>query len=276
VDIEKCVACGICAEKCPSKIADEFNMGLSKRKAIYVPYPQAVPLKYAIDAARCIYFKKGMGKCKACEKFCPTGAINFDDQEESITLNVGSVILTSGFKPFDPTSFDSYQYEKFPNVLTSLEFERILSAGGPFSGHVRRPSDNREPAKIAWLQCIGSRDLNRCDNEYCSSVCCMYAIKEAVITKKHLGGNFIPTIFFTDIRTHGKDFEKYYERSKAQGVRFVRSRVHTITEADETGTLNLRYVKDSGEMISEDLIWWCCPREWSRKFRGRKCARGWT
>ena len=253
MDIEKCVACGICAEKCPSKIADEFNMGLSKRKAIYVPYPQAVPLKYAIDSARCIYFKKGTGKCKACEKFCPTGAIKFDDQEESITLNVGSVILTAGFKPFDPKSFDSYQYEKFPNVVTSLEFERILSAGGPFSGHVRRPSDNEKPAKIAWLQCIGSRDLNRCDNEYCSSVCCMYAIKEAVITKEHLGANFNPTIFFTDIRTHGKDFEKYYERAKAQGVRFVRSTVHTITEADETGTLNLRYVKDSGETISEDF-----------------------
>ena len=253
VDIEKCVACGICAEKCPSKIADEFNMGLSKRKAIYVPYPQAVPLKYAIDADRCIYFKKGKGKCKACEKFCPTGAINFDDKEELITLNVGSVILATGFKPFDPSGFDNYQYKTFPNVVTSIEFERILSAGGPFSGHVRRPSDNREPAKIAWLQCIGSRDLNRCDNEYCSSVCCMYAIKEAVITKEHLGSNFNPTIFFTDIRTHGKDFEKYYDRAKAKGVRFVRSRIHTITEADETGTLNLGYVTESGETISEDF-----------------------
>jgi heterodisulfide reductase subunit A len=253
VDIEKCVACGICAEKCPRKIADKFNMGLSERKAIYVPYPQAVPLKYVIDADKCIYLKKGKGKCKACEKYCPTGAINFDDQEVSMTLNVGSVILTTGFKPFDPSRFDNYQYKKYPNVITSIEFERILSAGGPFSGHIRRPSDNRQPAKIAWLQCIGSRDLNRCDNEYCSSVCCMYAIKEAVITREHLGDDVIPTIFFTDIRTHGKDFEKYYERAKTQGVRFVRARVHTITEADESGTLNLRYVTEPGEMISEDL-----------------------
>jgi heterodisulfide reductase subunit A len=253
VDIEKCVACGICAEKCPSKIADAFNMGLSERKAIYVPYPQAVPLKYVIDAENCTYFKKGKGKCKACEKFCPTGAINFDDQEESITLNVGSVILATGFKPFDPSRFDNYQYEKYPNVITSIEFERILSAGGPYSGHIRRPSDDTKPAKIAWLQCIGSRDLNRCDNEYCSSVCCMYAIKEAVIAKEHLGNDFIPTIFFTDIRTHGKDFEKYYERAKAEGVRFVRTRVHTITEADETGTLNFRYITESGEMISENF-----------------------
>ncbi len=252
--MEACIACGTCEEKCPAKTADAFNEGLSKRKAIYVPYPQAVPLKYAIDANRCIYFKeKTKGKCKACEKFCPTEAIRFDDKEESITLNVGSVIVTSGFKPFDPSDLDNYQYAKFPNVVTSIEFERILAAGGPSAGHVLRPSDNKEPAKIAWLQCIGSRDLNRCDNEYCSSVCCMYAIKEAVIAKEHIGDNFEPTIFFIDIRTHGKDFEKYYERAKAGGVRCIRSRVHTVTEADETGTLALDYVSESGEIINENF-----------------------
>jgi heterodisulfide reductase subunit A len=252
--MEKCIACGACEEKCPAKTVDEFNEGLSKRKAIYVPYPQAVPLKYVIDADRCIYFReKTKGKCKACEKFCPTEAIKFDDKEASVTLNVGSVIVTSGFKPFDPSSFDNYQYAEFPNVVTSLEFERILAAGGPTTGHVLRPSDNKEPAKIAWLQCIGSRDLNRCDNEYCSSVCCMYAIKEALIAKEHIGNNFEPTIFFIDVRTHGKDFEKYYERAKAEGVRCIRSRVHTITEADETGTLALSYVSDSGELIDENF-----------------------
>ncbi len=250
--MEKCIACGACEEKCPAKTVDEFNEGLSKRKAIYVPYPQAVPLKYVIDPDRCIYFReKTKGKCKACEKFCPTEAIKFDDKETSVTLNVGSVIVTSGFKPFDPSSFDNYQYAKFPNVVTSLEFERILAAGGPTTGHVLRPSDNQEPAKIAWLQCIGSRDLNRCDNEYCSSVCCMYAIKEALIAKEHIGNNFEPTIFFIDVRTHGKDFEKYYERAKAEGVRCIRSRVHTITESDDTGTLALSYVTESGEMIDE-------------------------
>jgi heterodisulfide reductase subunit A2 len=254
VDMEKCIACGACEEKCPAKTADEFNEGLSKRKAIYVPYPQAVPLKYVIDADRCIYFReKTKGKCKACEKFCPTEAIKFDDKETSVTLNVGSVIVTSGFKPFDPSNFDNYQYAKFPNVVTSLEFERILAAGGPTTGHVLRPSDNKEPAKIAWLQCIGSRDLNRCDNEYCSSVCCMYALKEAIIAKEHIGNAFEPTIFFIDVRTHGKDFEKYYERAKAEGVRCIRSRVHTITEADETGTLALSYVSDSGEIIDENF-----------------------
>ncbi len=134
-----------------------------------------------------------------------------------------------------------------------MEFERMLSAGGPFAGHVHRLSDGKEPKKIAWLQCVGSRDLNRCDNEYCSSVCCMYAIKESVIAKEHLGPDFEPAIFFMDMRTHGKDFEKYYERAKSQGVRFIRSRVHTITEVDETGTLNLVYATDAGERVSEDF-----------------------
>lgn len=251
VDMDKCIACGACAEKCPAKTTDTFNQGLAKRKAIYVPYAQAVPLKYAIDKNRCIYFTKG--KCRACEKFCPTNAIKLDDVEKDVTLNVGSVILTAGFTPFNPDRFDNYQHAKFPNVVTSMEFERILSAGGPFGGHVHRLSDGKDAKKIAWLQCVGSRDLNRCDNEYCSSVCCMYAIKESIIAKEHLGPEFEPTIFFMDMRTHGKDFEKYYERAKSEGVRFIRSRVHTITEVDETGTLNLAYVTEEGQRIAEDF-----------------------
>ncbi len=165
VDMDKCIACGICSEKCPAKTADEFNEGIVKRKAVYVPYAQAVPLKYVIDADRCIYFKKG--KCRACEKFCPADAINFDDTEEILSLNVGAIIVTAGLQTFDPSAFDNYQHAKFPNVVTSMEFERILSAGGPTAGHVLRPSDHKEPAKIAWLQCVGSRDLNKSDNEYC-------------------------------------------------------------------------------------------------------------
>jgi len=249
VDMDKCIACGTCAEKCPAKTDDEYNQGISKRKAIYVPYPQAVPLKYAIDKERCIYFQKG--KCKACEKFCPTGAIRFEDKEQEIELQVGSVVFTSGLQPFDPSRFEPYGYGKFPNVVTSLEFERILSAGGPSGGHVLRPSDSREPSKIAWIQCVGSRDQNQCDHPYCSSVCCMYAIKEAQLAKEHVGGNFEPAIFFMDMRTHGKDFEKYYDRAKTGGVRFIRSRIHTISEADNTGTLLLRYATEAGEVVEE-------------------------
>jgi heterodisulfide reductase subunit A len=251
VDMDKCIACGACSEKCPAKTADEFNEGITKRKAVYVPYAQAVPLKYVIDPDRCIFLKKG--KCGACQKICPTGAINFDDKPEDITLNVGSIIVTAGFKTFDPTAFDNYQHARLPNVMTSMEFERILSAGGPTAGHVLRPSDGREPAKIAWLQCVGSRDLNKCDNEYCSSVCCMYAIKEAVISREHLGAGFQGTIFYMDMRTHGKDFEKYYERAKADGIRFICSKVHTVTQSDESGTLTLEYVTEAGERIAEDF-----------------------
>jgi heterodisulfide reductase subunit A len=251
VDMDKCIACGACSEKCPAKTADQFNEGIVKRKAIYVPYAQAVPLKYVIDPDRCIFLKKG--KCGACQKICPTGAVNFDDKETEISLNVGSVIVTAGFKTFNPSAFDNYQHARLPNVMTSMEFERILSAGGPTAGHVLRPSDGKEPAKIAWLQCVGSRDLNKCDNEYCSSVCCMYAIKEAVIAREHLGTGFQGTIFYMDMRTHGKDFEKYYERAKADGIRFICSKVHTITQADADGTLTLEFVSEAGQRISENF-----------------------
>ena len=247
--MEKCIACGLCAEKCPAKTVDEFNEGISKRKAAFIPYAQAVPLKYVIDPARCIYFKNG--KCKACQKFCPTEAVDFDEKEEHLTLNVGSVVVTAGYEPFDPAKFDNYQYAGLPNVVTSMEFERILSAGGPTTGHVLRPSDGKDPQKIAWLQCVGSRDMNKCDNPYCSSVCCMYAIKEAVIAKEHVGKDFEPTIFFMDMRTHGKEFEKYYNRAKSQGVRFIRSKVHSITQVDDSGTLQLEYVSEDGRRIIE-------------------------
>jgi len=249
VDMDKCIGCGACAEKCPAKADDEYNSGLSKRKAAYVPYPQAVPLKYVIDKDRCIYFKKG--KCRACEKFCPVNAIKFDDKEEEISLNVGALVFTGGLQPYDPGNSDTYPHKGLANVVTSLEFERILSAGGPTGGHVLRPSDGKAPSKIAWLQCVGSRDLNRCDNPYCSSVCCMYAVKEAMMAKEHVGHDLEPAIFFIDMRTHGKDFEKYYNRAQVSGIRFIRSRVHSITEADATGTLLLRYATESGELVDE-------------------------
>ena len=252
VDMEKCIACGLCAEKCPAKTIDAFNEGLNKRKAIYVPYPQAVPLKYVIEADRCIYFKK-KGRCRVCEKFCPSGAINFEDQEENITISVGSVILTAGYKPFNPDRLDNYQHDRLPNVVTSMEFERILAAGGPTGGHVQRPSDGKTARRIAWLQCVGSRDINRCDNAYCSSVCCMYAMKESVMAGEHVGEQYEGTIFYMDIRASGKDFEKYYNRAKDKGVRFIRSRVHSITGKDSAGTLALTYVTGTGENISEDF-----------------------
>lgn len=224
---------------------------MAQRKAIYIPYPQAVPLKYTIDADRCIYFKKG--KCKACEKYCPTGAILFNEQPQEVSLQVGAVILSGGLQTFDPKGLDTYQYTQSKNVVTSLEFERILSAGGPTGGHVQRLSDNQPAKKIAWLQCVGSRDINRCDNGYCSSVCCMYAVKEACMAKEHVGPECQPTIFFMDMRTTGKEFERYYMKAQEDGVRFIRSRVHTIIEKDATGTLSLSYATEQGELVTEDF-----------------------
>ena len=251
IDSAKCIACGICAQKCPKKVPDEFNQGLGDRKSAYVLYPQAVPLKYAIDPDTCIYFKKS-GKCKACEKFCPAGAIDFDQKGQVRKLNVGAVILASGFAPYDPKQYHGYQYGSLANVVTSLEFERILSASGPFQGHLVRPSDHQEPKRIAWLQCVGSRDLNHCDNSYCSAVCCMYAIKQAVIAKEHSQEPLDAAIFFMDMRTHGKDFEKYYWRAEQDhGVRFLRSRIHSIDPVPDSSDVAIRYLSESGGLKVE-------------------------
>jgi heterodisulfide reductase subunit A len=255
VDMAKCIACGTCAEKCPKKVNDLFNENLITRKAAYVEYPQAVPLKYAIDKDNCIYFQKG--KCRACEKLCPTKAINFEEQEEQLTIHTGAVILAPGFRAFDPGQYETYAYARHPNVITSMEFERILSATGPYQGHLVRPSDHQAPRKIAWLQCVGSRDVHKCDHGYCSAVCCMYAVKEAVIAKEHAGGDLDCAVFFMDMRTHGKDFERYYDEAKEkQGVRFIRSRVPTLEGVPGTDDLLIPYVNEKGEVVQEtfDLV----------------------
>jgi heterodisulfide reductase subunit A len=254
VDPDKCIACGLCAEKCPKKVDDPYNAGLNKRKAIHVLYPQAVPLKYVIDAENCIKLTKD--KCGNCEKVCPKGAINYDDKPETVTLKVGSVIFAPGYDAYDPSNLETYQYKKAPNVVTSVEFERILSASGPTKGHLVRPGDNAEPKRIAWLQCVGSRDVNRCGHAYCSSVCCMYAIKEAIIAKEHSHQPLDCTVFYMDMRTHGKDFEACYNDAKNKhGVNFVRTRVHSLVpQAD--GGLQLSYVDDAGAVQWEnyDLV----------------------
>ena len=256
VDLEKCIACGVCMEKCPKKVPDEFNGGLGFRKAIHILYPQAVPLKYAVDEANCLFFKKN-GRCQACRKYCPTGAVDFLQSDREWDLPVGAIILAPGFKTFDPGQYQAYAYAAQPNVVTSLEFERILSASGPFAGHLMRPSDHKEPQKIAWLQCVGSRDVHHGDHGYCSAVCCMYAIKQAVIAKEHSKAPLDTAVFFMDLRAHGKDFEKYFLRAeKEQGVRFLRSRIHTIEGQPHTGDVKIRYTREDGAVAAEtfDLV----------------------
>jgi len=250
VDLARCIACGLCAEKCPRKVDDEYNEGLDKRKAIYVKYPQAVPLKYAIDAQNCIYLQKG--RCKACEKFCPSGAINFEEKEKELSLHVGSIILALGYETFDPAIHDTYGYRGSPNIVTSLEFERILAASGPSEGKLIRPSDGREPEKIAWIQCVGSRDVHAGASPFCSAVCCTHAIKEAMVAKDHIEGPLDTAIFYIDVRTSGKDFERYYNRAKdKEGVRFIKSKIANVVERSGSGDLLIRYTDEAGKWAEE-------------------------
>ena len=252
IDMDKCIACGACAEKCPKKVPNEYNMGLNNRKAAYIKYAQSIPLKYAIDPQSCIYLMRG--KCRACEKFCPTGAINFADTEKTVTLQVGSVILAPGFKPFDPSGWDFFGYGKIPDVVTSIQYERLLSASGPFTGHLVRPSDHHEPRKIAWVQCVGSRNTNQCSNGYCSCVCCMYAIKQMLITAEHVTSpDLQQTVFYLDMRSPGKEFERYYESAKAKGIRFMRCRPHTIETGPDGSGVHMRYVTEAGAVVDEDF-----------------------
>ena len=198
-------------------------------------------------------------ECLECVKACGANALTKETHEEkdrALELNVGSVVISSGFSPYSPKNLDFLGYDHLPNVITSLQFERLLSASGPTEGHVIRPSDHKEPKKIAWFQCVGSRENNRCDNEHCSSVCCMYAIKEAVIAKEH-DPELDASIFFMDMRTFGKDFERYYIEAREQhGVKFIRSRVHTINPKGDSGDLEISYVKENGELIVDifDMI----------------------
>ena len=245
VDPVKCTGCGECALHCPVAAVNEINKGLDDRRAAYIEYAQAVPLAYAIDYDACI-------GCGLCENMCIAKAIQYDDKERETTVKVGSVIMSTGSQGYDPSDLDCLGYGKYPNVVTSEGFERILSAGGPYFGHVMRPLDREEPKSIAWLQCIGSRDTNQCGNGYCSSVCCMYAVKEAMIAKEHVHGDLDCAVFNMDMRTQGKDYEKYFLRARDnEGVRFVKARVHTITEVPETGDLILQYANESGEMKEE-------------------------
>jgi heterodisulfide reductase subunit A2 len=255
VDPAKCIACGLCAEKCPTKVDNEYDAGLAKRKSIHVKYAQAVPLKYAIDPIHCIFFTKG--RCKACEKLCPAKAINFEDQEQELTIQTGAIIISPGCEVFDPKAYNVYGYQRSPNIVTSLEFERMLSASGPLGGHLVRASDKKEPKKIAWIQCVGSRDVHEGAKTYCSAVCCTYAIKEAVVAKEHAKGGLDTAIFYIDMRTFGKDFERYYNRAREEaGVRFIKSRITQILPMSDTGDLLIRYTDEAQKRIEEtfDLV----------------------
>jgi heterodisulfide reductase subunit A len=243
IDEDKCTGCGLCAQYCPIEAISEFERGVALRNATFVPFPQAVPLVYRIDRTKCI-------GCGLCEKYCKANAVNYSQEDEKVDLNVGSIVLSPGFKTFDPTIKSEYGYGRFPNVVTSIQFERILSASGPYAGHVLRPSDGKHPMKIAWIQCVGSRD-EQVGKGYCSAVCCTYATKEAIIAKEHTAGTEC-TIFFMDMRTYGKGFEEYYNIAENEyGVKYVKCRVPHIEEIPGTKDLKIIYRDEKGEQKEE-------------------------
>ena len=245
---DKCTGCGDCAQKCPIVILDSFNERLANRSAVYVKYPQAVPLKYMIDREKCI-------GCGTCQEICKAHAIQYDQDDSEVKLKVGSIILAPGFESFDARLKTEYGYGRFSNVVTSIEFERILSASGPYGGLVLRPSDGEIPKKIAFIQCVGSRDF-QLGNNYCSAACCMYGMKEAVIAKEHTPSKLDAKIFFMDMRSYGKEFDAYYERAQGEwGIQFVRSRVAGVTEDPKTGNLLVHYVEDETPKTEEfDMV----------------------
>ena len=231
VNVTRCTGCGDCVEKCPRRVADEFNVALGKRKVIYLPFPQAVPRKMTIDAEACLYFTKG--RCRVCEETCQAGAIDLDQREELVELQVGAIVLATGFDPFDPASLKEYGYGEVENVTTGLEYERLICASGPTGGHLERPSDGKVPQVIAFIQCVGSRDVNY--KPYCSSVCCMHATKEAILANEHYPA-LKSIIFYTDMRAVGKQFQDYVARAREEyNVTYVRSRPGKITVDEETG-----------------------------------------
>ena len=224
VNTDTCTGCGICWEKCPKKVLDEvYEVGMANRKAVYTPFPQAVPKYPVIDAANCTYFLKGT--CKACEKFCPPGSIEFDQKDEEITIPVGNIILATGYDLFDAKRIPQYGYGRLENVYTSLEFERLSNAAGPTGGDIVLRDGKTVPKAVAIVHCVGSRDQNY--NVYCSSICCMQSLKFAHLVHERTGAEVYN--FYIDIRTPGKGYEEFYNRLLEEGTNFIRGKVAEIS-----------------------------------------------
>ena len=224
VDEDKCTGCGVCLQKCPWKADSEFDEGLSQRKAIYTPFPQAVPNVPVIDTEHCVYFSKGT--CRACEKFCEPQAIDFEQQDKEVEVEVGAVIVATGYDAFDPSVITHYGYGRYDNTLTALQFERMCSATGPTEGKIML-KDGSEPKSVAIIHCVGSRDENY--HEYCSRVCCMYSLKFSHLIKEEIADAEVYE-FYIDMRCFGKGYEEFYKRVSQEGVNFIRGKPAQVTD----------------------------------------------
>ncbi len=236
---DKCTGCATCTEYCPVVCPDPYNQDMSANKAIHIYFAQAIPLISYIDPEACLYLKEK--KCNICTAVCENNAIDFNQKPEKLEVHAGAIILTSGYEPFNPKARGDYGYGTFPNVVTSLEYERLLSATGPYQGEILRTSDKRHPKKVAWIQCVGSRQIIAGAKSYCSAVCCTYTQKQVILTKDHYP-DVECTVFHNDIRSYGKDFERFYQRAESlPGVRFIRSYVSIGKEIPESRNVTIRY-----------------------------------
>ncbi len=240
---DKCTGCTVCVEYCPAKIPDPFNQNLSLNKAVHIYFSQAVPLVTYIDET-CLFLKDKT--CSICQTVCENDAIDFNQKAEKVQVKVGAILLTPGYETFDPRPRNDYGYGQFANVVTSMDFERLLCSTGPHEGQILRPSDKKHPRKIAWIHCVGSRQVTPGGNSYCSSVCCSYTQKQVILAKDHLP-DMQAKIFHNDIRSYGKDFERFYQRAqKLPDVHFIRSYVSVGSEDPETGDVSIRYTTPDG------------------------------
>ncbi|PIE62371.1 MAG: heterodisulfide reductase subunit A, partial [Desulfobacter postgatei] len=245
IDIDKCTACGECLKKFPEAV--RFTPGLDPRAPTCMRYPQSTPYAYSIDMEK-------VDDVEALKAVCKAGAIVPDDNGQEVEIKVGSVVLSVGAQMFDSSVLDNFGSGKFDNVVPGLEYERIMSASGPFQGNLVRKSDQQRPKKVAWIQCVGSRGINRHDVPYCSSVCCMYALKEAMVTKERFGHDIETTIFFMDMRTYGKDYEQYYNRARKDfGIRLIRCKPHTIIELPDK-SLEITYAQEELSAMEKETF----------------------
>jgi heterodisulfide reductase subunit A len=249
---DACINCGTCIEKCPMRVDDEFDMKLRKRRAIYIDYVQGVPSIMTIDRDNCLFFTKNA--CRICEKVCEREAIDFDQKDEEFEVNVASIIVATGYDIFNPTALKSLGYGWYPNVLTALEFERLICASGPLGGHLQRPSDNIDPKKIAFINCVGSRDIK--NNPYCSSCCCMYTTKEAMIAHEH-DNEIESSIFYIDLRAAGKGFREYIQRGENEyAIKYTKGKVAKIIEDDQKNPIIIYEDIDTSQVkqLKFDLV----------------------
>jgi heterodisulfide reductase subunit A len=258
IDAGRCTACGDCIAKCPVKVPSEFEEGLTVRKAIYLPFPQAVPRKMTIDKDHCR--KLTSDKCGVCQKVCQAGAVDYEQEDKIVEMDAAAIVVANGFDLMDASALSQYGLGVCSDVVTSLQLERILSASGPTNGHLQRPSDGKEPAKLGFIQCVGSRDAKA--HDYCSSVCCMYATKEAILAREHAPEVQI-TIFYMDMRATGKGFQEFVSRAKdSHGVRYIRTRPAKIQAANgDSGVLMSYETKGlAGEPVTEEFdLMVLCP-----------------